>query len=74
MRRELRDLLDNARARGWVVDRTGGDYWWLRHPTGATVYTASTPSCSRAVANAAAMLRRVEWRHLPPTAGRVPAN
>ena len=72
MRRELRDLLDNARARGWVapVATTGR----LRHPTGATVYTASTPSCSRAVANAAAMLRRVERRHLPPTAGRAPAN
>ena len=60
MKAELSKLLAEAERRGWVVDRTNGGHHRLRHPTGATVIVASTPSCPRAVANAAAHLRRIE--------------
>ena len=60
----------NAERRGWVVDRTNGGHHRLRHPTGATVIVASTPSCPRAVRNAAAGLRRAERSNLSPTAGQ----
>ena len=47
MKRDLRALLDDARRRGWSVDRTRSDHWRLRHPSGAIVYSGSTPSCPR---------------------------
>jgi predicted RNA binding protein YcfA (HicA-like mRNA interferase family) len=74
MRRDLVKLLTAARARGWTLSRTRGGHLRLRHPTtGATVVTASTPSCWRAVRNIAADLRRAERRHPSTTAGREPA-
>ena len=73
MKRDLRQLFRMARARGWVIERTRSDHWKLLHPpTGAIVFTGSTPSCPRAVRNAEAptrlrLLRRAGWR-LPPGA------
>ena len=61
MKRDLDRLLADARRRGWVVTRTGGQHWRLRHDaTGALLFTGSTPSCPRALSNLAANLRRAE--------------
>ena len=60
MKADLARLLADARDRGWRVDRLRSGHHRLRHPSGATVITGSTPSCARAVRNAAAMLRRAE--------------
>ena len=46
----------------------------LRHASGALVFTGSTPSCARAVKNAAAVLRRAERQHQSTTAGSAPAQ
>ena len=67
MKRDLRALLDDARRRGWSVDRTRSDHWRLRHPSGAIVDSGSTPSCPRAVRNAAAAIRRVERSSMQAT-------
>ena len=64
MKRDLRRLVEEARRRGWRVDRTGGDHLRLRHPTGAMIFAASTPSCPRALRNLQADLRRVERREV----------
>ena len=60
MKADLRDLLDDTRSRGWSATMTNRGHWRLRHPAGAIVFTGSTPSCPRAVKNAAAALRRAE--------------
>jgi hypothetical protein len=63
MKRELHALFATARSRGWVITRTGGDHWKLQHPpTGAVIFTGSTPSCPRALRNTEADLRRAERR------------
>ena len=64
MKRDLAKLFAAARSRGWIISRTRGDHWKMRHPpTGAVVFTSATPSCWRAVANATADMARVERRH-----------
>jgi hypothetical protein len=60
MRRDLGRLLREARERGWMVERTAGSHWRLRHRSGAVVFTGGTPGCRRALLNFRADLRRVE--------------
>jgi predicted RNA binding protein YcfA (HicA-like mRNA interferase family) len=66
MKADLRRLLEQARRRGWQVERTKGSHWRLRHASGALVHTGSTPSCPRALLNLQAHLRRVERREPRP--------
>jgi predicted RNA binding protein YcfA (HicA-like mRNA interferase family) len=48
-----RDLIRLAERDGWSVTRTGGDHLRLTHlEATAVVFTASTPSDSRATRNA----------------------
>ena len=61
MKRDLHALFDEAERRGWVIERTRSGHFKLWHPpTGAFIYSGGTPSCPRAIANAAAALRRAE--------------
>jgi hypothetical protein len=60
MKRDLRRLLDAARARGWSATYTGAGHWKLRHRSGAVVFTSSTPSCPRGLLNFRATLRHAE--------------
>jgi predicted RNA binding protein YcfA (HicA-like mRNA interferase family) len=62
MRHDLERLLRAARASGWVVARTKGGHWLLRHPAGGTVVMSSTPSDRRALANFRSQVRRCERR------------
>ena len=60
MRRDLRDLLRAAEARGWRVEVTRrGTRLRLAHPDGA-VLQAAMPSDRDALANLRAALRRAE--------------
>jgi hypothetical protein len=58
MRKDLRRLAAEAQRQGWSVEKTGGGHLKWVAPSGARVYTASTPSDPRAFANVRAMLRR----------------
>jgi hypothetical protein len=60
MKRDLQKLITYAQARGWTVTKTASGHIRLRHPSGALIYTGSTPSDHRAVRNAAADVRRAE--------------
>jgi predicted RNA binding protein YcfA (HicA-like mRNA interferase family) len=57
---QLRPIIDAARRRGWTISVTNGGHLRLRHPNGATVFTASSPSDRRARTAVAADLRRAE--------------
>jgi predicted RNA binding protein YcfA (HicA-like mRNA interferase family) len=57
---DLERLLRRASACGWLVMRTRGGHWRLRHPNGGIVVTSSTPSDRRAVLNMRAQMRRAE--------------
>jgi hypothetical protein len=60
MKRDLRDLAEQASQRGWAVAPTrNGHYRWT-HQSGAIVHSGSTLSDHRAIKNIAAMLRRAE--------------
>lgn len=59
MRREIKDLIRAAEARGWASERTNGGHVKLslrKH----IYFIAATPSDHRAIKNAAAALRRME--------------
>ena len=61
-RRLLRDApssaLDEIEQEGWTVEYTKGGHLRWRHPNGAIVFAASTPSDYRAWANHMSHLRR----------------
>jgi predicted RNA binding protein YcfA (HicA-like mRNA interferase family) len=60
--KELQPAAKHARKAGWTVEPTrGGHLAWVP-PEGQTVYSPSTPSCSRSVANVLAKLRRAGLR------------
>jgi hypothetical protein len=64
----VREFLRRARAAGWTVEQTRRHYR-LRHPEAARpIIMPSTPSCHRALANAAADMRRALRE--PPDTGR----
>jgi hypothetical protein len=54
------ELIRMASDAGWTVTRTRGDHLRLEHPEASTVvFTGSTPSDYRALANTLATMRRV---------------
>jgi hypothetical protein len=57
--RDVRGLLDAARASGADVRRTRNGHWQVRVRGGGIVVVPSTPSCPRSVLNARALLRRL---------------
>lgn len=56
--KDVRQLIRAAEAQGWAVSRTRGGHLRWRAPSGALVFTASTPSDWRALANILSYLRR----------------
>jgi len=57
--RAARDLIRRAAAAGWSVAPTRGGHLRFTHPEASVpVFTASTPSDHRALANALATMRR----------------
>ena len=67
-------ITEHADSNGHSLRHVRGNHWRLRHPASAIVFTTSTPSCARALRNAAADLRRVERQHPTLIAGRAPAQ
>ena len=55
--RDLRPLVEAALGAGWEVTKTGSGHLRFKSPTGALVFTGSTPSDHRAVENVRALLR-----------------
>jgi hypothetical protein len=65
--RDLRATAKRAREAGWTVTHTKGGHLAWKPPAGQTVYSPSTPSCSRSVANVLGKLRRAGLRDRPPS-------
>jgi hypothetical protein len=64
-RKELNELLHEARAQGWRVERTASGHYKLYSPTGhGIVVVGGTPSDRRALAKNVARMRRYgfEWK------------
>lgn len=58
-KRDLSDLLRDVRRAGWSVTTTGGGHLRLCPPRkGSCIYTGSTPSDHRSLANLRAQLKR----------------
>lgn len=58
-KKDVRDLLSQAREEGWVVGARKSNHILLRHEaTGVTITTASTPSDHRGILNLRADMRR----------------
>ncbi len=58
-RHDLRDIRKHAATLGFTdISMTNGGHWRYRHPSGAVVYGAATPSDHRTVRKAFAQLRR----------------
>jgi hypothetical protein len=58
MKRDLKEILAKLTRAGWEARVTGSGHWRLRAPSGALIFTASTPSDYRGLANLRARLRR----------------
>lgn len=56
--RDFRDLAQLALAQGWEINKTNGGHLRWKAPAGALIFSASTPSDRRAVANLRSQLRR----------------
>lgn len=56
--KDMRQLARRLRKQGWTVVTTGGGHQLATSPDGTQIRMSGSPSCSRAVANAKAMLRR----------------
>lgn len=65
--RDLRPAAAVARAAGWTITTTRNSHLAWRPPSGPTVYSSSTPSDRRAVANTLGKLRRAGLRDRPPS-------
>lgn len=57
-KRDLKDIIQQARDQGWEVRTTNGGHLCFRAPNGALVFGPSTPSDVRSIANLRAMLKR----------------
>lgn len=60
--RDLRSAARRARAAGWTVTETRGGHLAWKPPAGRTVFSPSTPSDRRSVANVLGKLRRAGLR------------
>lgn len=56
--RDWQSLVEAAQGAGWSVAKTRGNHVKWVSPTGAVVFSASTPSDHRAIYNIRAQLRR----------------
>jgi hypothetical protein len=65
-----RELILEARRLGYVVEPTANGHLRFRHPGGATVIAASTPSDWRSTHNTLAALRRETRRHITARTSR----
>ena len=56
--KELKVLIERAKAQGWEVTKNNGNHLRWKSPTGASVFTAGTPSDWRAIKNIMRDLRK----------------
>lgn len=57
----LQELIDRLQDEGWKVTYTGGGHLKMRSPTGAVVFTGSSPSDRRSIRNTVRDLKRAGW-------------
>ena len=58
--KDIRSLARNSKTNGWTTSMTGsGDLRW-DHPSGAFLFSATTPSDRRSIKNLRVQMRRVE--------------
>lgn len=55
---DLKPIVKHAERAGWTVEITGGGHLRWRSPTGALVFSSSTPNCPFASKKIRACLRR----------------
>lgn len=55
---DFRDMIKAAERAGWTVERRHGGHLKWKSPTGAVVFSASTPSDHRAIKNHMSLLRK----------------
>jgi len=60
MRKEVRELVEQATARGWTWEYTRSGHLRLKHPNGGQTIMGTTPSDHRGRKNALARLKRLE--------------
>ncbi len=66
MKREWRELIEEAQRQGWRAERTQRGHWQLFAPDGRTIVTLpGTPSDWRAFRNTIAQMRRAGFRWPP---------
>ncbi len=58
MKRDLKEIIASLTRSGWTARKTGAGHWRFQAPSGALVFTGSTPGDVRALANLKARLRR----------------
>lgn len=58
MNKDMNALVKAAEKQEWTVSYTGGGHYKFKSPTGAVVFTSSTPGRSRALTNTKALLKR----------------
>lgn len=59
MKKQLKQILKEAKKQGWQVSYTKNGHMCLKSPTGGQpIYTASTPSDHRGLKNLVAHMRR----------------
>jgi predicted RNA binding protein YcfA (HicA-like mRNA interferase family) len=63
MRKEVRELVEQATERGWTWEFTRKGHLRLKHPNGGTMICGTTPSDHRGSKNAVARMKRIERGH-----------
>jgi hypothetical protein len=73
MKKDVKQLVQLYIQWGWKIDKTNGGHLRFRGPKGELVYSASTPSDWRALANLRAQLKRATAAKIAVTwKGRLP--
>jgi predicted RNA binding protein YcfA (HicA-like mRNA interferase family) len=62
LRSAPKKVIEEMHAEGWTIEATGGGHVKWRHPSGALVYSAATPSDRRAWNNHLSQMRRAKTR------------
>jgi hypothetical protein len=58
MNKDMNALVNAAEKQGWTVTYTGSGHYKFKSPSGAVVFTSSTPGRSRSLTNTKALLKR----------------
>jgi predicted RNA binding protein YcfA (HicA-like mRNA interferase family) len=58
MSKDMNVLIKAAESQGWTVTYRGSGHYRFKSPSGAVVFTSSTPGGGRALANTKALLKR----------------